>query len=104
VLDHGYGLMTLYGHMSNITVHEGDMVKKGEVMGQSGMTGMAAGDHIHFSMLLDGVQIDPKEWWDAHWIADHVARRVAMEFDASAGATAEEPHPAKHAKAAKRHR
>jgi hypothetical protein len=103
VLDHGYGLMTLYGHMSNITVHEGDMVKKGEVMGQSGMTGMAAGDHIHFSMLLDGVQIDPKEWWDAHWIADHVARRVPMEFDAAAGA-AEEPHPAKHAKPGRAHR
>jgi murein DD-endopeptidase MepM/ murein hydrolase activator NlpD len=101
VLDHGYGLMTLYGHMSNITVHEGDMVKKGEVMGQSGMTGMAAGDHIHFSMLLDGVQIDPKEWWDAHWIADHVARRVPMEFDASAGA-AEGPHPAKPKHAARR--
>jgi len=104
VLDHGYGLMTLYGHMSNITVHDGDMVKKGEVMGQSGMTGMAAGDHIHFSMLLDGVQIDPKEWWDPHWIADHVARRVPMEFNASAGG-GEEPAPAraKHA-GRKRHR
>jgi murein DD-endopeptidase MepM/ murein hydrolase activator NlpD len=102
VLDHGYGLMTLYGHMSNITVHEGDMVKKGEVMGQSGMTGMAAGDHIHFSMLLDGVQIDPKEWWDAHWIADHVARRVPMQFDASAGAS-EAPAPA-HARHSRRRR
>jgi hypothetical protein len=78
VLDHGYGLMTLYGHMSHIDVHEGDMVKKGQVMGQSGMTGMAGGDHIHFSMLLDGVQIDPKEWWDPHWIQDHVARRVPL--------------------------
>jgi len=104
VLDHGYGLMTLYGHMSHIDVHEGDMVKKGDVMGQSGMTGMAAGDHIHFSMLLDGVQIDPKEWWDAHWIADHVARRVPMEFDASAAA-AEESHPVHKRNAAhRRHR
>lgn len=80
VIDHGYGLMTLYGHLSNIAVHEGDSVKRGQVLGQSGMTGMAAGDHIHFSMLLDGVQIDPKEWWDAHWIRDHVVRRVPMEF------------------------
>ncbi len=36
---------------------------------------MAGGDHIHFGMLLDGVQIDPKEWWDPHWIKDHIAKR-----------------------------
>jgi hypothetical protein len=78
VVDHGYGLQTIYGHLSQINVHEGDMVKRGDVMGLSGMTGMAGGDHIHFSMQLDGVQIDPKEWWDSHWIKDHVARRVPL--------------------------
>lgn len=78
VVDHGYGLQTIYGHLSHIAVHEGDMVKRGQVMGQSGMTGMAGGDHIHFAMQLDGVQIDPKEWWDSHWIQDHVAKRVDL--------------------------
>jgi len=78
VVDHGYGLQTIYGHLSHIDVHEGDMVKLGQVMGQSGMTGMAGGDHIHFAMQLDGVQIDPKEWWDPHWIQDHIARRVEL--------------------------
>jgi len=78
VVDHGYGLQTIYGHLSHIDVHEGDMVKRGQVMGHSGMTGMAGGDHIHFAMQLDGVQIDPKEWWDSHWIQDHVARRVDL--------------------------
>ena len=78
VVDHGYGLQTIYGHLSRIDVKEGDMVKRGHVMGLSGMTGMAGGDHIHFSMQLDGVQIDPKEWWDAHWIKDHIARRVDL--------------------------
>ena len=78
VVDHGYGLQTIYGHLSHIEVHEGDLVKRGQVMGQSGMTGMAGGDHIHFAMQLDGVQIDPKEWWDSHWIQDHVARRVDL--------------------------
>jgi murein DD-endopeptidase MepM/ murein hydrolase activator NlpD len=78
VVDHGYGLQTIYGHMSRIDVHEGDTVKQGQVMGLSGMTGMAGGDHIHFAMQLDGVQIDPKEWWDAHWIRDHIARRVEL--------------------------
>lgn len=79
VLDHGYGLQTIYGHLSQINVHEGDMVKRGEVMGLSGMTGMAGGDHIHFSMQLDGVQIDPKEFWDPHWIQDHIAKRVQLQ-------------------------
>lgn len=78
VVDHGYGLQTIYGHLSQIDVHEGDMVRRGQVMGKSGMTGMAGGDHIHFSMQLEGVQIDPKEWWDAHWIKDHIARRVDL--------------------------
>ena len=78
VLDHGYGLQSIYGHLSEVVVHEGDMVKRGQVMGKSGQTGLAGGDHIHFSMQLDGVQIDPKEWWDAHWIRDHVAKRVDL--------------------------
>jgi murein DD-endopeptidase MepM/ murein hydrolase activator NlpD len=78
VVDHGYGLQSIYGHLSEIDVHEGDRVKRGQVMGKSGMTGMAGGDHIHFSMQLDGVQIDPKEWWDAHWIKDHIAKRLDL--------------------------
>jgi murein DD-endopeptidase MepM/ murein hydrolase activator NlpD len=78
VVDHGYGLQTIYGHLSQIDVHESDMVKRGQVMGTSGQTGMAGGDHIHFAMQLDGVQIDPKEWWDSHWIKDHIAKRVDL--------------------------
>ncbi len=78
VVDHGYGLQTIYGHLSRIDVHVDDMVKQGQVMGLSGQTGMAGGDHIHFAMQLDGVQIDPKEWWDPHWIKDHIARRVDL--------------------------
>ncbi len=85
VVDHGYGLQTIYGHMSRIDVHEEDTVKQGQVMGLSGMTGMAGGDHIHFAMQLDGVQIDPKEWWDPHWIQDHIAKRVELPgFQATA--------------------
>jgi murein DD-endopeptidase MepM/ murein hydrolase activator NlpD len=78
VVDHGYGLQSIYGHMSEIAVKEGDLVKRGQIMGKSGMTGLAGGDHIHFSMQLDGVQIDPKEWWDGHWIKDHIAKRVDL--------------------------
>ena len=78
VVDHGYGLQSIYGHLSRIDVHLGDMVKQGQAMGLSGQTGMAGGDHIHFTMQLDGVQIDPKEWWDPHWIKDHIAKGVEL--------------------------
>ena len=78
VVDHGYGLQTIYGHLSQIDVHVGDTVKRSQVMGLSGMTGMAGGDHVHFAMQLDGIQIDPKEWWDPHWIKDHIVRRVEV--------------------------
>ncbi|MGZ4818273.1 MAG: M23 family metallopeptidase [Terriglobales bacterium] len=85
VVDHGYGLQSIYGHLSEIAVHEGDMVKRGQVMGKSGQTGLAGGDHIHFSMQLEGVQIDPREWWDSHWIKDHIAKRVEMQPSQQAG-------------------
>jgi len=98
VVDHGYGLQTIYGHLSHIDVHEGDTVKRGQVMGQSGMTGMAGGDHIHFAMQLDGVQIDPKEWWDSHWIKDHVARRVDLPGFTDEAAPHGAPAIHKHAK------
>ena len=76
VVDHGYGLQSIYGHLSEIAVKDGEMVKRGQAMGKSGSTGLAGGDHLHFSMQVDGVQINPIEWWDDHWIKDHVRRRM----------------------------
>ncbi len=76
VVDHGYGLQSIYGHLSEIAVKEGDMVKRGESMGKSGSTGLAGGDHLHFSMQIDGVQVNPVEWWDEHWIKDHIWDRL----------------------------
>ena len=76
VVDHGYGLQSIYGHLSSIAVKEGDMVKRGQEMGKSGSTGLAGGDHLHFSMQVEGVEVNPVEWWDAHWIKDHVQDRL----------------------------
>ncbi|MBZ5611487.1 MAG: M23 family metallopeptidase [Acidobacteriia bacterium] len=76
VVDHGYALQSIYGHLSEIAVKEGDAVKRGQVMGKSGSTGLAGGDHLHFSMQVDGVQVNPVEWWDAHWIKDHIQDRL----------------------------
>lgn len=78
VVDHGYGLQSIYGHLSEIGVKPGDMVKKGQSLGKSGSTGLAGGDHLHFSMQLDGVQINPVEWWDDHWIHDRIRSKLAQ--------------------------
>jgi murein DD-endopeptidase MepM/ murein hydrolase activator NlpD len=76
VIDHGYGLQTIYGHMSHFDVKVGDRVEKGQKLGLSGETGMAGGDHLHFSMQVDGVQVNPIEWWDEHWIKDRILSKM----------------------------
>jgi murein DD-endopeptidase MepM/ murein hydrolase activator NlpD len=76
IIDHGYSLQTLYGHMSKIDVKVGDSVSKEQHIGVSGATGMAFGDHVHFSMLIAGVQVNPIEWWDDHWIKDRILSKI----------------------------
>lgn len=79
VVDHGYGLQSIYGHLRQIDVKPGDMVQKEQVMGKSGATGLAGGDHIHFSMQVDGVQVNPLEWWDDHWIKDRILSKLPVQ-------------------------
>ncbi|BHH83198.1 M23 family metallopeptidase [Desulforhopalus sp. 52FAK] len=68
LVDHGQGVYSLYSHLSQINVNPGDSVNPKTVLGLSGTTGMAGGDHLHFSMLIHGVFVTPKEWWDQHWV------------------------------------
>jgi Peptidase family M23 len=97
VIDHGYSLQTLYGHMSRIDVKVGDTVQKQQHIGVSGATGMAFGDHVHFSMLIAGVQVNPIEWWDEHWIKDRILSKIggAPETAQVAAAPPEEPKTAR---------
>jgi murein DD-endopeptidase MepM/ murein hydrolase activator NlpD len=76
IIDHGLGVASLYGHLSSIDVKVGDSVAKGQQVGRSGMTGLAGGDHLHFTMLVDAHPVNPVEWWDAHWIEDRVDRKL----------------------------
>lgn len=78
IIDHGFGLFTLYAHLSMIDVKAGQAIKRGEVIGRSGMTGLAGGDHLHFSVIVGGQFVNPLEWWDPHWIADNVTKKIAM--------------------------
>ena len=77
IVDHGLGVQSLYGHLSSIDVKPGDKVDKGQALGRSGMTGLAGGDHLHFSMLVNGRQVNPVEWWDPKWMQDRVFRKIS---------------------------
>jgi murein DD-endopeptidase MepM/ murein hydrolase activator NlpD len=85
VIDHGYGLMSLYSHLSSIEVAEGQEVERGATLGRTGATGLAGGDHLHFTTLIRGLPVNPTEWWDASWIRDRVARKLGpvLPFEAT---------------------
>lgn len=79
VIDHGMGLQSLYAHLSEFGVKVGDAVKKGQGIGRTGSTGMAGGDHLHFTILVGGAPVNPVEWWDPHWIQDRVDAQLAAK-------------------------
>jgi murein DD-endopeptidase MepM/ murein hydrolase activator NlpD len=89
ILDHGMGVQSLYAHLSTIDVKVGDTVEKGQALGRSGMTGLAGGDHLHFSMLVGGHPVNSVEWWDAHWIEDRVLRKIREAVPGATPAAAE---------------
>jgi len=76
ILDHGFGLFTLYSHLSQINVAEGQMVEKGESIGKTGMTGLAGGDHLHYGTLIHQSYVNPVEWWDAAWIKNNISAKI----------------------------
>ena len=76
IIDHGMGLQSLYAHLSSFAVAAGDFVERDEQVGRSGMTGLAGGDHLHFTMLLHGRPVTPVEWWDPHWTEDRITRKL----------------------------
>jgi murein DD-endopeptidase MepM/ murein hydrolase activator NlpD len=76
VIDHGYGLLSVYGHLSSFDTKVGDTVRKGQTIGRSGATGLAGGDHLHFSMAYQSTQVNPTEWWDSHWLEDRIFTKL----------------------------
>lgn len=77
VVDHGFGLMSLYSHLSRLSVEVGQDVARGDVLGRTGKTGLAGGDHLHFTMLVWGMQVSPLEWWDGRWIEKRITDPLA---------------------------
>jgi len=105
IVDHGLGLFSLYAHLSSIGVTVGQMVERGATLGRTGETGLAAGDHLHFSMMVDGIHVDPVEWWDPKWVADHVTEKLkSFEKPAPAAAGGAAPAAEPAHRAGRRHR
>jgi murein DD-endopeptidase MepM/ murein hydrolase activator NlpD len=76
ILDHGLGLHTLHSHLSAIDVKDGESIKPKQVLGKTGETGLAGGDHLHYGVYLHGVAVLPVEWWDAKWIRDNIEPKL----------------------------
>jgi len=87
--------MSLYAHLSSIEAVVGQEVARGQTLGQTGATGLAGGDHLHFTMLLHGLPVNPNEWWDAHWIDNRLVRKLgaALPFTPSGQEGPEEGQP-----------
>lgn len=89
ILDHGLGIFTLYGHLSSIDVQVGETIERGATLGKSGETGLAGGDHLHFSVMVHGIHVDPVEWWDPRWVRNRILARLDLAPRAPAAAQPE---------------
>ena len=78
ILDHGLGVFSLYAHLSSLTAALGKSVKKEELIGYSGTSGLAGGDHLHFGIIVGGQFVNPQEWWDEHWIEDNITKKMQL--------------------------
>jgi murein DD-endopeptidase MepM/ murein hydrolase activator NlpD len=84
ILDHGFGLFSMYAHLTRSDVSEGQQVSKEDVLGRTGSTGLAGGDHLHFSMLVHNTFVNPVEWWDATWIKNNISSKIKAVASAPA--------------------
>ncbi|MFT7859866.1 MAG: M23 family metallopeptidase [Sulfurimonas sp.] len=68
IISHGLGLYTLYGHCSSIEVGSGENIPANSKVANTGKSGYAMGDHLHFGVLVQGIEVRPQEWMDSQWI------------------------------------
>ncbi len=76
IIDHGFDLFSMYSHLSSIAVKKDQILLKGEILGRTGTTGLAGGDHLHFSILVNNIFVNPLEWWDRVWIKNNISSKL----------------------------
>ena len=84
LIDHGFGLFSMYAHLNRSDVSQGQQVSKGDTIGRTGSTGLAGGDHLHFSILVHNTFVNPVEWWDAEWIKNNILSKIEAVASAPA--------------------
>lgn len=72
IIDHGLGLCSLYAHTSASNVEVGQEVKAGQKIAKTGATGAVFGDHLHFGILVQGLEVNPIEWMEDAWIKTRI--------------------------------
>jgi murein DD-endopeptidase MepM/ murein hydrolase activator NlpD len=82
IIDHGFGYETLYGHMSKVRVRRGQHVKRGDVIGEVGSTGLSTGPHLHYEVHKDGVPVDPVNFLFNSLTPEEYARMVEIAGNA----------------------
>jgi murein DD-endopeptidase MepM/ murein hydrolase activator NlpD len=88
IMEHGQGVFSMYSHLSRMDVKTGERVEKGKTLGLTGATGLAGGDHLHYSVMVHGDFVDPLEWWDPQWARDQVDKVWAQAGAPAAPAVA----------------
>lgn len=77
-IDHGYGYQTAYGHMDELNVKTGDVVKRGDVIGTVGSTGLSTGPHVHYEVMLRGRHVDPINYYFHDLTADQYEEMIRI--------------------------
>lgn len=81
IIDHGLGLYTLYGHCSTVNINNGDAVNEGATIANTGKSGYAMGDHLHFGVLVQGIEVYPAEWMDDNWMKLNITDVISSAKD-----------------------
>jgi murein DD-endopeptidase MepM/ murein hydrolase activator NlpD len=76
IVDHGFGLFSMYSHLNEISVSPGKKLSRGDILGHTGVSGLAGGDHLHFSIIIHNTFVNPIEWWDASWIENNILTKI----------------------------
>jgi murein DD-endopeptidase MepM/ murein hydrolase activator NlpD len=87
IINHGYGLKTIYGHMSRFNVKQGQKVKRGDIIGFVGSTGLSTAPHLHYEVERGGEKVNPINYFSGDLTADEydlmidISMRPGQSFD-----------------------